>query len=256
MTSVAPALPRTHKWCKRCDVKLPVEAFFKPSCSPTDLNTWCRPCNKEYSAEKYLIRKGLAVRLPPRPAIDRRCSRCEERLPLSAFSAVKPGGPEAVSAWCKACSYAYKRSRMDMDPKSMAERAAYHRKWSDANREKVRAYGENHRRAHAGEVRLSKQRWYEENQDRWRSYSLKRVAIKKAATVIDFSSEQLDQRMAYFGNKCWMCRGPFEHVDHVKPLSKGGLHGLSNLRPACKDCNLRKHAKWYGPQELHRFIKN
>jgi len=50
--------------------------------------------------------------------------------------------------------------------------------------------------------------------------------------------------MSYWGNKCWMCEGPFEHVDHVKPLSKGGPHILANLRPACASCNASKNDRW------------
>ncbi|MGW8593542.1 HNH endonuclease [Dietzia sp. NPDC055877] len=45
---------------------------------------------------------------------------------------------------------------------------------------------------------------------------------------------------------CWICGSVLDefHVDHVKPLSKGGWHCLSNLRPCCPSCNLRKGAKW------------
>jgi len=33
------------------------------------------------------------------------------------------------------------------------------------------------------------------------------------------------------------------HVDHIKPLSKGGLHDVKNLRPITAEENLRKGAK-------------
>jgi 5-methylcytosine-specific restriction endonuclease McrA len=61
--------------------------------------------------------------------------------------------------------------------------------------------------------------------------------------------------MEYFGNACWMCGGAFDEVDHVKPLSKGGIHALSNMRPSCDHCNNTKHARWYGPNHLDRFVK-
>lgn len=76
-----------------------------------------------------------------------------------------------------------------------------------------------------------------ESYRRWR-------ARKLAATVAPISSAQINARMSMFGYKCWMCGGPFEHVDHVKPLSKGGLHMLCNLRPACGSCNRSKAARW------------
>ncbi len=52
------------------------------------------------------------------------------------------------------------------------------------------------------------------------------------------------QKMAYWGNRCWVCGGPEEHVDHVKPIAKGGPHMLCNLRPICASCNVRKSARW------------
>lgn len=85
--------------------------------------------------------------------------------------------------------------------------------------------------------------------------SQRRRARKIGAYVADYSHNDLAQRMAYFGNKCWMCGGPFEHVDHVKPLAKRGKDCLSNMRPACRPCNQSKNARWYGVSGLHTFIK-
>lgn len=36
---------------------------------------------------------------------------------------------------------------------------------------------------------------------------------------------------------------PDFHVDHVVPLSKGGMHGYTNVQPAHPRCNMRKGAK-------------
>ena len=75
---------------------------------------------------------------------------------------------------------------------------------------------------------------------RCRSYP----AFVPLATVA-FSPDELRQRMALWGDACWMCGGPFEHVDHVIPLSDGGWHCLANLRPACAGCNTRKGGRRY-----------
>ena len=45
---------------------------------------------------------------------------------------------------------------------------------------------------------------------------------------------------------CWICGTPVWqgvnlHMDHVMPISRGGLHCSDNLRPACAFCNLSKH---------------
>lgn len=83
----------------------------------------------------------------------------------------------------------------------------------------------------------------------------RRRARKMSATVVPYSHADLALRMAACGNRCWMCGGPFQEVDHVKPLSRGGKECLSNLRPACRPCNRSKGAKWYGIRDLRRFIK-
>lgn len=82
-----------------------------------------------------------------------------------------------------------------------------------------------------------------------------RRARKKSAPTICYTPEQLADKFRYWGNKCWMCGSEYESIDHVIPLSKGGYDCLANLRPACRSCNSRKHNKWHGVSELHRFLK-
>lgn len=77
-----------------------------------------------------------------------------------------------------------------------------------------------------------------------RAYVRARKARQKQLTVVAFTAEQLRQRIAFYGNRCWMCGAPAATVDHVKPLAKGGAHMLCNLRPACTECNSRKGAQW------------
>lgn len=52
----------------------------------------------------------------------------------------------------------------------------------------------------------------------------------------------LAAKVAYWGDRCWMCHEPWNSLDHVKPLAAGGPHCLANLRPACMRCNRRKNA--------------
>jgi len=75
----------------------------------------------------------------------------------------------------------------------------------------------------------------------------RRKARKQAALTIPFTAQQLDQKLAYWGNRCWICNGPQEQVDHVIPLSKDGPHCLANLRPICVRCNSRKRDRWPYP---------
>ena len=86
-----------------------------------------------------------------------------------------------------------------------------------------------------------------------RSYASARKARLRGQLVVPFSAEQLRQRLSMFGGLCWMCGSPGTVVDHVKPISAGGAHALSNLRPACAHCNGSKGAKWPFPTSPSSF---
>jgi 5-methylcytosine-specific restriction endonuclease McrA len=47
-----------------------------------------------------------------------------------------------------------------------------------------------------------------------------------------------------FGNTCSNCNKEYEkkylHIDHIKPISKGGKNTLDNLQMMCVECNLIK----------------
>lgn len=92
--------------------------------------------------------------------------------------------------------------------------------------------------------------------ERGREKARRRRARKRTAQVIPFTPRQLDARMAVFGYLCWMCGRQADTVDHVKPLAAGGAHALANLRPACRSCNSRKCAQWFGVEQLARYRKS
>ncbi len=147
------------------------------------------------------------------------------------------------------------------------------RRWYEANREKARASNRRWREDNLDQARANSRRWNAENPERvkdksrrwreenpgkqaaaarrWAKANLGRVAQtearrrarKRNALTIAFTQDELDARMSMFGLRCWMCRGPFEHVDHVIALARGGPHVLSNLRPACQSCNTAKGSK-------------
>lgn len=76
--------------------------------------------------------------------------------------------------------------------------------------------------------------------DTQRKYEL----AKDSQTIVPFTRAQKRDRMAFYHNLCWMCGAPGNVTDHVKPISKGGLNILSNMRPSCKSCNPVKGDRW------------
>lgn len=98
-------------------------------------------------------------------------------------------------------------------------------------------------------ARKCSRRYYEEDKG---AYQRRRYQYQAApgGIIVDFTPTQREARFAIWGAHCWMCGiADATEEDHVKPISKGGSHCLSNLRPICKRCNTTKRGAWPLPPE-------
>lgn len=108
--------------------------------------------------------------------------------------------------------------------------------WSSYCRECYRQVIRQWQRANPEKVRL----WKRQSQcDRTRKYRLQqaRIGLVSYKTILERN-----------GMTCWICTQPirsFEHLDfdHVVPLSRGGEHSSSNIRPSHAWCNVWKSAR-------------
>lgn len=160
--------------------------------------------------------------------------------------------------------------------------AARGRKYREEHPEKAVVRQRKYREKHAAKLKVSNRKYREEHPDYHRQYS-KINAVKYAAASRKYhktergkqanranlsrrrarkmnaagfcTREQLEARIAFYGWLCWMCRGPYEAIDHVKPLVRGGPNWPANLRPACKSCNSSKGAKYDSKKPLAESIR-
>ncbi len=194
------------------------------------------------------------------------CTRCEVEKDLDAFPRAKKG-LHGRRSQCKECHNAHRARLRREQPeivlaKEKAYRAAnvarnrpYQREWKRAEQvadpDKVRRRRNAWRAANAAHSRAWWNAWRAANADRWRAITRlaqqRRRARRRSNLVLPFTQEQLLARMAYWGSRCYMCRGPWNAIEHVKPVSWGGGHLLANLRPSCTSCNTRKGSAWNGP---------
>ena len=83
--------------------------------------------------------------------------------------------------------------------------------------------------------------------------SRRRAARFFAGISYKVPAVQINQRFHRFGYCCAYCgvSGDMQ-IEHVKPISQGGLHHISNIVPACLSCNYSKHTdpmdQWYRSQ--------
>lgn len=209
----------TSKTCTKCREVKPLERF-SPGQGLHGCRSQCRDCRRKPRKTPQRIKTDT----------HKECSSCLEVLPLGDFTATQ-GRPVSV---CRRCKGSMKKAWIARNPgkasppstpQSRARRAAYARRYNAANPEIGR------------------------------QVQARRRARKAGVGFTAFGEEQVARRVAFFGDRCWMCASPeWSHLDHVKPLAKGGAHCLANLRPACAPCNQRKGAKWYGVAQLSRFL--
>ncbi len=187
----------------------------------------------------------------------RACRKCDRTLALSEYyrDARSPGGFRTA---CKACHIADVLRRQS---ENAATYAAYQAEYRAARRDKARQTTAKYRAENPDQVRASQQRYRSDpinqeiarerakafrlaNPDLRSEYERRRRAAKTSRVVGFVTPQLLAAKISYWAERCWICSAPWEQIDHVKPLSKGGLHMLANLRPICADCNLRKASRW------------
>lgn len=167
----------------------------------------------------------------------KQCKGCEENKPLEQY------GKDAKQSdgkypYCKDCQ----RQR---------NRDYYH-----ANKEALNKYQRDWRLNNPGRsAKRRREKYYPKYRDDLIAYQReyarknpeKRSKIKSAyrARKLSGAFVVLDREFARIRrSSCAACgfSGPVE-VDHVVPLSRGGLHCVGNLMPLCRSCNASKGNK-------------
>ena len=133
------------------------------------------------------------------------------------------------------------------------EKADYQRKWRVANPDKVRA--QNKRRvkkkrewaaANKEVTQRAERNWRMNNKDKRNAITAARYARKLGLTPHLTKDEKAKILTFYTAARALtkMVGKPY-HVDHIKPLIKGGLHHPDNLQVLRGTDNQRKGSKWH-----------
>lgn len=111
------------------------------------------------------------------------------------------------------------------------KKAAYDREYRRKNKERLAAVKAEWRAKNADLIREVK-----------RSHKHRRRAVKRDG----MSGAELAAWVQKTPKRCYWCGescGDDFHVDHYKPLARGGRHEEDNLVMSCPTCNLQKSAK-------------
>ncbi len=184
------------------------------------------------------------------------CNKCGQDKPLSEFHNDK-NSRDGKTRNCKACNNA--KSREDGRRRRAEDKDAlnaYHRQWMSEHRDRKRIYDAPRQSRMDPEERRAYQTAYRsENPDKIRGYGILRRTRKTGASVCEIVS-----RLAVAERDHWICQicgdwidpdAPHKlpdgswnprylHIDHIIPLSKGGVESYANVQAAHATCNIHK----------------
>lgn len=164
------------------------------------------------------------------------CTKCGRIQPLTNFHKRKPS-PDGLAYACKSCVAV--RGRIWFAA-NRERRCAASRVWTIANRERVAMMAHTRYIANPEKAIAATRAWRIANPERRKANHRNERARKAGATGVVTVEE-----FATLKDYC-LCCGRDDvliTVDHIVPISKGGLHHISNLQPLCKSCNSRKGTK-------------
>ena len=171
----------------------------------------------------------------------KRCNRCREVQPLENFNRHSRSS-DGHQGYCRPCQ-AEKQREYRTTAAGKARDKRYES--SDKKTDVWKRYRAKPEVAEA--IRVRRNEWSRGNPrvlERAKVAGGKRRALKRATMVEPFTARELHAYWDSIGAyACVYCSKPYEHADHVIPLSRGGTHTLTNLVPACADCNLSKGAR-------------
>jgi 5-methylcytosine-specific restriction endonuclease McrA len=163
--------------------------------------------------------------MAPTPEVTptRDCARCGVEIPVT----------ECRASYCAGCRREQERAYRAANPDAVRARHARYRAKSRVQK--------HEKWLNDPTWRARNKAYYEANKHRWRDYSARRRVAVAAGTV--------DARVIFERDHglCGICGAEVDpdrfDIDHVVPLSRGGVHGPENVQVAHPRCNKRKGSR-------------
>lgn len=179
----------------------------------------------------------------------RACPRCGVEKPISAFGKNKRRA-DGRQCYCRSCVAAYHKEWYE---RNREDKQAKNREWWEAHPgvgvRYCRTYYGKHRERRTAEARA----WNVANRDRYNA-NVANCASKRRAAKLGLGCEDIRRQDVFQrdGGKCHICGKRCDpkdwHLDHLVPLSLGGLHAYSNVAVSHPMCNQRRSNT--GPAQL------
>lgn len=183
------------------------------------------------------------------------CASCGPTVgpkPISAFNRDKRR-PDGLLCYCRDCLKIRNAQRYVANREKIQDR---NRRWGAENKARVSQVGRAYYAANKAKVLAKRRERQAADPEAVRTYFreyARRNKVRKTDAVIDRRARKRNQFVERVYRKkvhardsgaCYLCGNPVTlqemNVEHVVPLSRGGLHGYANVRTSCSGCNTRK----------------
>jgi len=115
------------------------------------------------------------------------------------------------------------------------------KEWANLHPEKIKSYNKKYRLGHPEKVKEVEKAYRESHKEKLVLRTIKHRAKLKSASGFGLSTTEWNWIRKMFDYRCAYCGKETKlTVDHVVPLSKGGIHDISNVVPSCMPCNSGK----------------
>jgi len=171
---------------------------------------------------------------------------CKNNHPLDEKNLyIYPSGRRA----CRTCRKVWDNSYRLRHSENIAVRKL---EWFERNKNKHSEYSKRYKENNPDAYRKAKKKYRQNNPDKEREWDHRKRALKRN----QLGDWKASYEQVLFKNQnglCFYCRCDISkgyHIEHMIPLSRGGMHDLKNIVLSCPDCNLRK-----GTQTAEEFIQ-
>ena len=224
-------------FCSICGIDKEQTEFHKAHKTKRGFTFECKPCRK-------IIRKAYIDKDKKSPdSNDRKCNKCNEVKSLNEFYKDKSSS-DGYGHYCKLCLSIIHTEYRGSHKKQISKNAKY---WRSQNKEYLYQRKKQEREANPEACRARIIAWQKANpereQERRKRGKIARRLRNQENPVNDLTIAQWREILIVFGYRCAYCNRKMQRLtqDHITPLSKGGPHTMSNVVPACRSCNSKKH---------------
>lgn len=228
------------KICTSCNTKKEISQFSNLKISKDGKNCYCKECTREKNKqfrlrnlEKIKIKKQQDYQNNKEKILKKRKEYYEEN---------RDAVLNRVSAYTEINREEINQKRRQFRKDNLEHLKQKDREKYEKFREKILEDRKRYFRENRESIKQRQKRWYKTENGIMlkRNANMKRRAKYKQGDVTTDQLKELYQttKRCYWCN-CKLIKGKI-HTDHYIPLANGGLHTISNLVLACRDCNLSK----------------